>query len=63
MVIGSVGWRGGSQEVTKPTATTRLKMENGCIFCNKIEIFWLKKKTETKRWKPFGLFKLQMALA
>jgi hypothetical protein len=31
--------RGGSQEVVRPMATSQLKMENACIFCNVIEIF------------------------
>jgi hypothetical protein len=31
--------RGGSWEVVKPTTTTRLKMEDVCIFYNMIETF------------------------
>jgi hypothetical protein len=40
VVMGGVSWRGGSQEVAKPTAIARLKMEeDACILCNVIEIF------------------------
>jgi hypothetical protein len=63
MEMGDVSWRGGSQEVAKPTTTIQLKMEDSCSLCNVIEIFCQKKVTKTKRNGPFGPFKLQMALA
>ncbi len=40
VVMGGVSWKGGSWEVTKPTTTAWLKMEDACILCNVIEIFW-----------------------
>jgi hypothetical protein len=43
ITIGGVFWKGGSQEVVRPTTTTRLKMENAYIFCNVIKIFLSKK--------------------
>jgi hypothetical protein len=39
---------GPSQEVAKPTTTTRLKMKDACIFYSVIEIFLWKNKTKTK---------------
>jgi hypothetical protein len=61
--MGGVSWRGGSREVVKFMATTQLKMEDACIFCNVIETFWRRKMTKVERWGPFVPFKLQMALA
>jgi hypothetical protein len=63
MVMGGVFWRGGSREVTKPKATTRLKIEDACILCNVIKTFWQRKVIKVKRRRPFDPFKLQMALA
>jgi hypothetical protein len=37
VAIECVSRRGGSQEVVRPTATSQLKMENACIFCNVME--------------------------
>jgi hypothetical protein len=48
--MGSVFWRGGSQEVTKPMAIIRLKMENVCILCNVIKTFWWRKVPKVERW-------------
>ncbi len=39
MVMRGVFGRGGSREVTKPTTTAQLKMENACILRNVIETF------------------------
>jgi hypothetical protein len=60
--MGGVFWRGGSQEVIKPTASAQLKMEDTCILCNVIETFWRRKVTKVEKWGPFVPFKLQMAL-
>jgi len=43
MMRGVVSWRGGSQEVVKPTTITQIKMEDVCILCNVIEIFYEQK--------------------
>jgi hypothetical protein len=41
--------RGGSREVTKPTTTAQLKMENACILRNVIETFlWMKSDQSRK---------------
>jgi hypothetical protein len=41
MVMGGVSWKGGSQEIVKPTTITLLKMEDICILCNVIKkIIW-----------------------
>jgi hypothetical protein len=61
--MGGVCWRGGSQEIAKPLATARLKMEDVCILYNVIKTFWWRKMTKVKRQGPFVPFKLQMALA
>jgi len=63
MVMGDVSWRGGSREITKPMAITRLRIEDACILCNVIETIWQWKMTKVKIWRPFSPFKLQMALA
>jgi hypothetical protein len=55
--MGGVFWKGGSQELVKPTTTTQLKMEDTCIFCNVIEFFWQKKVTKVKIWRFFSPFK------
>jgi hypothetical protein len=47
--MGVVSLMGRSQEVAKRTATTRLKMKDGCIFYRVIEIFLWKNETKTKR--------------
>jgi hypothetical protein len=38
-VMGGVSLKGGNQKVAKPTAITRLNMEDVCILWNVIEIF------------------------
>jgi hypothetical protein len=38
-------------------------MEDVCILCNVLEMFWWKKVTKREKKGPFGTFKLQMALA
>ncbi len=55
--------RGGIWEITRPTAIARFKMEDAYNLYNVIEFFCQGKLTKTKRGRPFGLFKLQMALA
>jgi hypothetical protein len=61
MVMGSAFWKGGSHEVARPIAIIQLKMEDACILCNVIEIFWWKKVTKTKRGGPSGPLKFHMA--
>jgi len=61
--MGGVSWRGGSWEIAKLMVIAQFKMENICIFCIVIEMFWRKKVTKVKRWGPFVPLKLQMALA
>jgi len=56
MVMGGVPWRDGSWEVIRPMITIQFKMENACIFCNVIEIFY-EKKNQDKKMKPYGPFK------
>jgi hypothetical protein len=38
-------------------------MEDGCSLYNVIEFFCQRKVTKIEKRRPFGLFKLQMALA
>jgi hypothetical protein len=51
--------RGGSQELAKPTAITRLNMEDACNLCNVIKTFPQRKVTKIERGGSFGLFKLK----
>jgi len=51
--MGGVSWRGGSQEVTRLTITTRLKMEDGYSLCNVIEIFLPKKSNQDRKKRAF----------
>jgi hypothetical protein len=60
--MGDVSWKGGSQEVARPTTIAWVKMEEACNLYNVIEIFYRKKVTKTERGGPFSPFKLQMAL-
>jgi len=63
VVMGSMFWKGGSQEITKLTTIAWLKMEDAYILCNVIETFWWRKVTKVESWGPFAPFKFQMALA
>jgi hypothetical protein len=63
MVMGGAYWRGGSQEVPRPTAIAWFKMEDVCIFCNVLENFLRRKITKTKIGRPSGPLKFHMALA
>ncbi len=53
---------GGSWKVAKPIAIAQLKMEDACILCSVIEIFWQRKVTKIGRGGPFSPLKLQMTL-
>jgi hypothetical protein len=61
--MGGVCWRGGSQEVARPSTITWFKMQDACILCNVIEILWWRKVTKTERGRLFSPFKLQMVMA
>jgi hypothetical protein len=58
--MGGASWKGGSQEIIKPTTTTRFKMEDVCIFYNVIEFFWWKQITKIERKGPFDHLKFHM---
>ncbi len=53
VVMGDVFWRGGSQEVARPTTTAQLKMEDAY---NIIEFFWRKKVTKPKKGRALWPF-------
>jgi hypothetical protein len=53
--MGGVCWKGGSQELAKPTTTTQLKMENTCILCNVIKVF-TKKGDQSRKMKASNPF-------
>jgi hypothetical protein len=59
----NLSWGGGSQELTKPTTTTQLKMKDVCSLCNVIECFCWRKIIKIERGGPSSPFKLQMTLA
>jgi hypothetical protein len=53
--MGGVFWRGGSQEVTKHITIVRLKMEDICILCNAIKVFY-QKNDQDRKMKVFWPF-------